>query len=176
MTDGKNKRFIVSFLEALGNFNKEFIPVLARESWHYKDLRIGGFDPDKIYHNLGNLRFRGILKGNNGSFRLTKKGITWAKNSIQRYFKLRRENWDHKWRVIIFDIPQELHHRRIKFRRKLKLLGCHMLQKSVFIFPYPCEEELSDIAAQLKISDYIDVIVANNAGFKEAEIKKLFDL
>ncbi len=176
MTDGKNKKFIIKLLEVLGNFNKEFIPIFSRESWYYKDLRLGGFDPDKIYHNLGNLRFRGILEGRDGNFKFTKKGIEWAMNSAKRYFQLRYKNWDHKWRVIIFDIPQELHRERIKFRRKLKLLGCHMLQKSVFIFPYPCEEELSDIATQLKVSDYIDIIVADNAGFKEAEIKKLFNL
>lgn len=176
MTDEKNKKFIISFLEALGNFNKEFIPLFARESWHYKDLRLGGFDPDKIYHNLGNLRFRGILEGEGGNFRFTKKGVTWAKNSVQRYFKLRYKNWDHKWRVIIFDIPQELHRERIRFRKKLKLIGCYMLQKSVFIFPYPCEEELGDVATRLKVSDYIDILIADNTGFKEAEIKKLFNL
>lgn len=179
MSDTKNSKkqqFIINFLEALGDFGKGFIQAFAREPWHYKDLRLGGFDPDKIYHNLGNLRYRGILDGEGGNFKFTKKGIVWVQNSHKRYFKLRYKNWDNKWRVIIFDIPQELHRERIKLRKKLKSLGCHMLQKSVFIFPYPCEEELSNIATQLKVSDYVDIIIADNAGFNEVEIKKLFNL
>ena len=51
-----------------------------------------------------------------------------------------------------------------------------MIQKSVFIFPHPCFEEISDIAASLKVSDYIDIITAETAGFKEKELLKIFSL
>ena len=51
-----------------------------------------------------------------------------------------------------------------------------MIQKSVFIFPYPCEEEISDVANKLKVGDYVDLIIADSAGFKEKEFLKVFDL
>ena len=51
-----------------------------------------------------------------------------------------------------------------------------MLQESVFVFPYSCEEEISDISGELKITDYIDVITAESIGFKEKEFLKIFNL
>ncbi len=177
MADVKNTKFILNFLEALGNFNKEFIPIFARESWHYKDLRIGGFDPDKIYNNLNNLKYRGILKNNGrGRFLFTKEGTRWAEKSALKYFRLKNRTWDKKWRVVIFDIPQEFHRQRIRFRQKLKNMGFYMLQKSVFIYPYSCDEELSDICKELKISDYVDHILAEKAGFKEDELREYYHL
>lgn len=173
----KKGEFVISFIEAVFDFSKMFIQAFARESMHYKGLRIAGYDPDKIYSNLKNLETRGILtKDKKGSFKFTNKGFLWVEKSVKRYFPLRGKNWDHKWRVIIFDIPKELHSARTRFSAKLKKLGFFMLQKSVFVFPYECERELGYIAKQLKISDYIDIITADNVGFKQDEIKKHFSL
>ena len=84
--------------------------------------------------------------------------------------------WDRKWRIIIFDIPQELHRERIKFRRKLKSMGFFMLQKSVFVFPYPCNEEITDLSNILGVTDYVDIIIAESPGLKEQELLKIFNL
>ena len=97
--------------------------------------------------------------------------------SIKKYFKNKvRGKWDKKWRLIVFDIPEEMHKERVNFRKKIKLLGFEMIQKSVFIFPYPCEEEIADIAGRLGVSDYIDILIAQSAGFKEEELLKTFGL
>ena len=51
-----------------------------------------------------------------------------------------------------------------------------MLQKSVFVMPYECREELGYICNELKVSNYVDVISADSVGFKEKEIRELFNL
>lgn len=51
--------------------------------------------------------------------------------------------WDRLWRVIVFDIPEKEKWLRDVFRNNLKRLGFREFQKSVFIFPYPCEKEIS---------------------------------
>ena len=51
-----------------------------------------------------------------------------------------------------------------------------MIQRSVFVFPYPCEEELSDICEQLQIGDYVDMVTAESIGSREEELIKLFKL
>ncbi len=48
--------------------------------------------------------------------------------------------WDGKWRVIIFDIPQELSRLRIRIREVLKRAGFRKLQQSVWLFPHECIE------------------------------------
>lgn len=46
-------------------------------------------------------------------------------------------SWDKKWRVIIFDIPENAKIHRDRLRFALKKLGYEKLQASVFISPYP---------------------------------------
>jgi len=70
--------------------------------------------------------------------------------------------WDKKWRIVIFDIPEKKRYQREIFRDKLKKLGFLKLQKSVFIFPYPCEDEINFLVEVLKIRRYVRVILAKN--------------
>ena len=51
-------------------------------------------------------------------------------------------NWDGRWRLVIFDVPEKLRKGRDALREKLKDLGFYELQKSVFIFPYECKNEI----------------------------------
>ena len=51
-----------------------------------------------------------------------------------------------------------------------------MIQKSVFVFPYPCEKEIGDWCEELELSDRVDVITADFVGSKELGIKKYFSL
>lgn len=172
----KTGEFIIALIEALDLRNTPF-KMFVRESWHYKDLRIGGFDPDAIYRNTNNLKYRGlIMDAGSGRFKFTQSGSVWAKGAINKYFPRRYPVWDKKWRLVIFDIPQELHLARVKFRKKLINLGFFMLQKSVFVLPYPCHEEIGDICEQLNISDYIDIVTAEDIGFKKSELIKYFNL
>jgi DNA-binding transcriptional regulator PaaX len=62
------------------------------------------------------------------------------------------------------------------FRRKLKNIGCYMIQKSVFVFPYSCEEEISYCCTDLGLGGYVDVITTDAIGSKEPAVKKYFDL
>src|SRR3989338_118105 len=51
--------------------------------------------------------------------------------------------WDGKWRIVIFDIPENERRRmRDAMRQKLQKIGFYQMQKSVWVFPYPCEKEI----------------------------------
>ncbi len=52
------------------------------------------------------------------------------------------DKWDGLWRIVIFDIPDKDKSAREGLRERLKAMGFYPLQKSVFVFPYPCEEEI----------------------------------
>ncbi len=52
------------------------------------------------------------------------------------------KRWDKKWRVLIFDVPDEHRIKREALRGKLKELGLYQLQKSVWVCPYEFEEEV----------------------------------
>src|SRR3989344_4719597 len=140
----------------------------------YKGFRPNIFYKNRSdYHGFKNLERRKIIKVIDDRFRFTKEGLGWLKTAQARYFKNRYRVWDKKWRIVIFDIPQELHRERNRLRRKLKMMNFHMMQKSVFVFPYPCEEELAEVCQKLRLSDYIDIITAESAGFKTEELLKI---
>jgi DNA-binding transcriptional regulator PaaX len=54
-----------------------------------------------------------------------------------------QEQWDGKWRVVIFDIRETRRSRRDWLRRELVQIGFIRLQNSVWATPYPCEEFIS---------------------------------
>lgn len=80
----------------------------------------------------------------------------------------RPEYWDGKWRMVIFDIPNEFKKERDILREKLKLLGFYKLQESVFIFPFACEREIKFIREYLGTSEYVLFLT-----FKQLEGKNL---
>ncbi|KKP31830.1 MAG: hypothetical protein A2312_01105 [Candidatus Staskawiczbacteria bacterium RIFOXYB2_FULL_32_9] len=50
--------------------------------------------------------------------------------------------WDKKIRVVIFDIPNSQRIKRNAFRGKLKELGFYSTQKSVWLHPYECKDQI----------------------------------
>ena len=143
---------------------------------YYKGFRVNGYNKLKVYRGMKNLEQRGLITLSDNKFSFTANGKSWLQKSLIRYHRFKGTVWDKKWRIVIFDIPQELHKQRNYFRSKLKSMGFYMIQKSVFVIPYPCEEELGVICSQYKISDYVDVIIADTAGFRDKEIRKVFGL
>jgi phenylacetic acid degradation operon negative regulatory protein len=66
---------------------------------------------------------------------LTDKGDT-ILASILSYLPSNQRDWDEKWRIILFDIPESMRTLRQMFRLKLLDLGARMLQSSVWITPH----------------------------------------
>ncbi|MBL7159379.1 hypothetical protein ISS85_02815 [Candidatus Microgenomates bacterium] len=52
------------------------------------------------------------------------------------------KRWDKKWRLIIYDIPKSKKTAQGAFRRMLKEMKFLQLQKSVYLCPFPCEQEI----------------------------------
>jgi len=173
--------FIVKFLTAIKDISVDVGANLTKvqyKGFKYDDFNIYAHNHNKKYYGFKNLKKRKLIKNiDHEEFMFTRKGQKWLGQSLIRYFRDKRDGeWDGKWRIVIFDIPQEMHKERVRFRKKLKLLGFVMLQKSVFVFPYSCEEEISYVTRNLRINDYVDIIIGESAGFREKEFIKLFDL
>lgn len=85
------------------------------------------------------------------------------------------DHWDGKWRLVIFDIPEKIRKGRDALRDKLKDLGFKELQKSVFIHPYPCKDEIDFITEVFELRKYVrfaEVTKITN----EAQLKLRFGL
>lgn len=82
-------------------------------------------------------------------------------------------HWDGIWRMVVFDIPDTHKSAREGFREKLKAMGFHSLQKSIFVFPYPCEAELKFLISIYDIDAYVRFIETNHI-VDDNDIQKYF--
>lgn len=71
---------------------------------------------------------------------------------------LKAKRRDGKWRLVIFDIPEDKKHARDMFRKKLLQMGLVRLQDSVFASVFPCKKEIDFLCHFLNISDYITLV------------------
>lgn len=64
-------------------------------------------------------------------------------------------SWDKKWHMVIFDIPERKREARIALHKKLINLGFYNLQKSIFIHPFKCLDEVEFLAELFQIRPYV---------------------
>lgn len=82
--------------------------------------------------------------------RLTERGRAEITKIVLQQYKISETAvWDGKWRVVIFDIREK--RRRIRQKLRILLAGAGMvrLQDSVWIHPYPCDEFVTLVRANL---------------------------
>lgn len=84
--------------------------------------------------------------------------------------------WDARWRMVIFDVPNTKKRERELFRRKLTDLGFLALQKSVFVHPYPCEDEVDFTCNFLDIDRHVHCLEVHSLGSAEGSVRRAFDL
>lgn len=83
--------------------------------------------------------------------------------------------WDKKFRLVIFDVPKHKHNARTTFSRKLKEMGFHMIQKSVWVHPFDCTNEIVYLRNIFEIEPYVKIVLAD-AVEGDYKIRKLFKL
>ena len=71
------------------------------------------------------------------------------------------EKWDGKWRMVLFDIPNSRKKEREVLRSSLKNLGFLAYQKSVFVLPYECRNEVDFIIEFYNLRRYVRFMEVN---------------
>ena len=83
--------------------------------------------------------------------------------------------WDKKWRLVFFDIPEDMRPIRKIFKSKLDELGFAQIQKSVYAHPYPCHNEIEYIRSLYSLEGYIRLGVLDKLEGEEV-LKERFGL
>jgi len=137
------------------------------------------YKPRSAYHTLRRMQKQRLIeikqeKGNKIILSITEKG----KKKLLEYniddMKIKRpEKWDKKWRIVSFDIPEKRKRARETLREKLKDFDFYPLQKSLFVYPFPCKDEIDFIAEIFQIQNnitYFETLEISN----EYKIRKHF--
>ena len=103
-----------------------------------------------------------ITGGNNQTkILITEKGKQRLLQYDYENLLIKSKKLDGKWRVVVFDIPENRKRNRDAFSRKLTQLGFIRLQDSVFATPYNCKNEVDFLCHYLLISDFVTLLVVD---------------
>lgn len=72
------------------------------------------------------------------------------------------KKWDEKWRMVIFDIPERFKKARNSLSLTLKNMGLHRLQKSVFVHPFECKDEVDFVVEFWRVRPFVRYIVTHS--------------
>ena len=145
-----------------------------RKNWNKIDRRL-------IYNAIRRLNKKRLIeliqKGDKLYIKITMNGENLIKNFDYDDLKLPKlKKWDKKWRLVIFDIPENKNKERHALSIKLKDLGFYPLQKSVFIYPYDCQDEIDFVCEFLSINHYVNYCLVESLGKKEGDLRQFFNL
>jgi len=155
-------------------------PYFLRNLFIY-NKRLKRYPNKKISDTFYNLKRQKLIKIQSKNHQiyisLTKEGKNkagWLQIDNLKIAKPKK--WDKKWRVVIFDIAQLKKLHREAFRGKLKELGFYPLQKSVWIHPFDCRDEielLKDFFGLLEKE--LRLIIAEDVG-NDNKLKEIFKI
>jgi len=135
----------------------------------------------KVYDAFYQLRKRGVVQIERRNHQiyisLTKEGKKLAGWLQIDALKIKKPNkWDRKWRIIIFDISELKRIYRDAFRGKLKELGFYQIQKSVWVHPFDCRDEIELLRSFFGLKENeLRLIVAESIG-NDKWLRKIFQI
>ncbi len=83
--------------------------------------------------------------------------------------------WDGLWYLVIFDIPEKHKWARLSLRDKLLDLGFFQYQKSVYIYPFACKDEVDFVVEYFEMRRYVRYGILSHIT-NEAELLLRFNL
>lgn len=159
-------------ITAAGSVNGKAAPVLLKAFGRYSVYR--------IRETVMRLRLLGYVhyevRDASAPIKLTPKGMTRvAKFELRNFIpSQRRGQWDYLWRLVSFDIPEQIFYKRHALRRELELAGFYPLQRSVFVCPYPCEMAVRKLCDKLHVSRFVVCTATSSLGPQEEKVRKHF--
>ena len=146
----------------------------ARKEWK----RINDRSLREAVKRLYNSRLIDCKEEENGTITLTLDDN--GRERIVQYnfdtMKVKRGSvWDGLWRMVIFDIPEEKKKARDALSAKLNRIGMIPIQKSVFIHPFDCKDEIEFVSEFFRVKPHIRYILVKDIDI-DLELRHKFNL
>ena len=89
--------------------------------------------------------------------------------------ELKTGKWDGWWRMVIFDIPEKNRKARDYFRSQLRYLNFYLLQESVLVTPWRCNDEVDFVKHLFGVDRHVQLVLAKHFD-GEDRVKSYFRL
>jgi hypothetical protein len=148
---------------------------LAKKNQENQELKNHKFDKVRLWILLRRLEKQKdvrFITDKDGSIQveLTEKGkvkhLKYKLDDLGSNFGTK--SWDGKWRLIFFDVPETRRGGRDNFRRILKSLKFYPLQKSVYLTPYSCQDEIEYLRSYFGLGNQVQILVSDRIENDEA--------
>lgn len=87
----------------------------------------------------------------------------------------KKHKWDGKWRVVVFDVWENVRSKRNLLRNEIRNFGFIQLQRSVWIYPYECGEFIELLKTSLSFGKNIRYMIVESLDHDE-KLRKRFGL
>ena len=145
--------FVAAFHGASSIYRKDYYRYLKERNIGKEEIR------EKIYYLAKYGYIESVFEDRQKIYRITDKGIN---HLAEEEFKPKiPDHWDGFWVVVIFDIPEKRKIIRNLLRRKILHYGFIHVQKSVYVYPFECEQDILSLVEELKISKFVTLIRAS---------------
>ncbi len=117
-----------------------------KRDWEQNQKAWKKFNSKLLKRNLKRLQQQKVVEiteeGGQQIIKLTQKGQSKYLKFKLEDLSLKETYWDGKWRMVIYDIEKLKKASQENFRRLLKQMNFLLLQKSVYLTPFKCREEI----------------------------------
>ncbi|HZT05990.1 MAG TPA: PaaX family transcriptional regulator C-terminal domain-containing protein [Chloroflexota bacterium] len=127
-----------------------------------------GLSQQAVRSALSRMGQHGWLKvrrvGNRSYYGATARTKRLLEEGERRIFVRRPEPWDHRWRILVYSIPERKREVRTELRKQLAWLGYGPLSSGSWICPHDVEAKVLDVVASLGIEHHIEMFTATHDG------------
>lgn len=122
----------------------------TKDFWDYYD-ELKNLKKESARTILWRLQKKGLVEKKKSGFQITKLGL----KTVKDFQEKEEKQWDGKWRIIMFDIPEKKRESRNWLRWQLISLEYKPIQKSVFMGKSPLAEDFYEEILFRKLNDCI---------------------
>ncbi|MCL5958895.1 MAG: phenylacetic acid degradation operon negative regulatory protein PaaX [Chloroflexi bacterium] len=141
-----------------------------------------GLSEQAIRSALSRMSQKGWLQvkriGNKSYYSLTDKGKRLLSEGAKLIYYGRQEQWDGKWYVLTYSIPENMRDVRNLLRKELAWLGYGMLSNATWMCPHDTRDEVKGLVHRLGVDKHVEIFVASHIGFSDGDalVKRCWDL
>ncbi|SNT50205.1 transcriptional regulator, PaaX family [Bacillus sp. OK838] len=106
-------------------------------------------------------------QGNKSYYFLTDRGVQRMDEAANRIYKMKPNDWDGKWRVLMYTIPEDKRQLRDDFRKELIWSGFGSFSSGCWISPNDLEKQIHRLIEKYDINEYVDFFISEYKGPKE---------
>lgn len=129
-----------------------------------------------LRHKINKLERTGLIYFNGEQIKLTKSGLNLRKTiQLSEISVVMPKKWDGLWRLVSYDVSEERKKERDSFRQMLERVGFRKVQKSLWVYPFDCKEQVVIMADNLGLASQV-IYMETEKMPNQLKLEKVFNL